>query len=103
MAKCELCGKTIATGNRISIARSHVSHGLRKHVRRSPRHGESRHRRVHGDAGCFSLTTGRCTAPAHHGKTGTGTTILVPHFSNQIDCTQFNCRDATNCCGCATQ
>ncbi len=25
MAKCELCGKAIATGNRISIARSHVS------------------------------------------------------------------------------
>ena len=25
MAKCEVCGKTVATGNRISIARSHVS------------------------------------------------------------------------------
>lgn len=25
MAKCEICGKTAGTGNRISIARSHVS------------------------------------------------------------------------------
>lgn len=30
MAKCELCGKAVANGNRISIARSHVS-------RRAPR------------------------------------------------------------------
>jgi len=30
MAKCDLCGKTVANGNRISIARSHVS-------RRAPR------------------------------------------------------------------
>ncbi len=25
MAKCDLCGKTVENGNRISIARSHVS------------------------------------------------------------------------------
>ncbi len=25
MAKCDLCGKTVASGNKISIARSHVS------------------------------------------------------------------------------
>ena len=25
MAKCELCGKTVTKGNKISIARSHVS------------------------------------------------------------------------------
>ena len=25
MAKCEVCGKTVANGNKISIARSHVS------------------------------------------------------------------------------
>ena len=25
MAKCDVCGKAVATGNRISIARSHVS------------------------------------------------------------------------------
>lgn len=25
MAKCDICGKAVATGNRISIARSHVS------------------------------------------------------------------------------
>ena len=25
MAKCDVCGKTVAVGNRISIARSHVS------------------------------------------------------------------------------
>lgn len=25
MAKCDICGKTVANGNRISIARSHVS------------------------------------------------------------------------------
>ena len=25
MAKCEVCGKSVATGNKISIARSHVS------------------------------------------------------------------------------
>ena len=25
MAKCDVCGKTVAAGNRISIARSHVS------------------------------------------------------------------------------
>lgn len=25
MAKCEICGKSVTTGNRISIARSHVS------------------------------------------------------------------------------
>lgn len=30
MAKCEVCGKTVANGNKISIARSHVS-------RRAPR------------------------------------------------------------------
>ncbi len=30
MAKCDICGKTVANGNRISIARSHVS-------RRAPR------------------------------------------------------------------
>ena len=30
MAKCEVCGKSVATGNKISIARSHVS-------RRAPR------------------------------------------------------------------
>ena len=30
MAKCDVCGKTVANGNRISIARSHVS-------RRAPR------------------------------------------------------------------
>ena len=30
MAKCDVCGKAVANGNRISIARSHVS-------RRAPR------------------------------------------------------------------
>ena len=25
MAKCEICGKTVTNGNRVSIARSHVS------------------------------------------------------------------------------
>ncbi len=25
MAKCDVCGKTVANGNRVSIARSHVS------------------------------------------------------------------------------
>ena len=25
MAKCEICGKSVSTGNKISIARSHVS------------------------------------------------------------------------------
>lgn len=25
MAKCDVCGKTVVSGNRISIARSHVS------------------------------------------------------------------------------
>ena len=30
MAKCEICGKSVVSGNRISIARSHVS-------RRAPR------------------------------------------------------------------
>lgn len=25
MAKCEICGKSVTTGNKISIARSHVS------------------------------------------------------------------------------
>ena len=30
MAKCEVCGKTVSHGNKISIARSHVS-------RRAPR------------------------------------------------------------------
>ena len=40
MAKCDICGKTVANGNRISIARSHVS-------RRAPRTWKPNLRTVH--------------------------------------------------------
>ena len=40
MAKCDICGKTVAIGNRISIARSHVS-------RRAPRTWKPNLRTVH--------------------------------------------------------
>lgn len=40
MAKCDICGKQVANGNRISIARSHVS-------RRAPRTWKPNLRTVH--------------------------------------------------------
>ena len=40
MAKCDVCGKAVANGNRISIARSHVS-------RRAPRTWKPNLRTVH--------------------------------------------------------
>ena len=33
MAKCEFCEKTMSTGNRISIARSHVSRTFKPNLR----------------------------------------------------------------------
>ena len=42
MAKCDICGKTVANGNRISIARSHVS-------RRAPRTWKPNLRTVKAD------------------------------------------------------
>ena len=40
MAKCDVCGKAVANGNRISIARSHV-------IRRAPRTWKPNLRTVH--------------------------------------------------------
>ena len=61
MAKCDICGKTLAHGNKISIARSHVS-------RRTTRTFKPNLRRVKAVVNGETKTIHACTKCLRSGK-----------------------------------
>ena len=61
MAKCEICGKAVANGNKISIARSHVS-------RRSTRTFKPNLRRVKAIVNGDTKTISVCAKCLRSGK-----------------------------------
>lgn len=57
MAKCDICGKTLSHGNKISIARSHVSRRttrtFRPNLRRVKAVVNGQPKRIHACAKCL--------------------------------------------------